>query len=490
MKLFKNSSSKSPFNAVPNAAPPSEKPRKNSGNFLRRSLLIIADFFNILTKSSYNGDNAAIASVYTPLRYGIISITAISLITLVFGAAVPIDSAAIAHGTVAVMSKRKTVQHLEGGIIKTILVADGQIVQSGQILIEMSDIAPKANRDIIEKELWQHRAAQSRLLALQQRIRELVYPPEMEKIAEIFPDMKQTMQTQHQLFAIQRDTQQGKIDSLVQRIEQSREEIKGLQAQVKSSEIQLEYIQEEIAAVEHLLNQGLATKPRMLALQRAAEELRGNRGQNLAMIARARQTITQSEIEVENQENDFDSRIAEEWREVQEKIADGEEKLRAADDVMERTIIVAPTEGIVTGLKFHTIGGVVAPGAPILEIVPQNDALILEVKIKPNDIDVVKPGLDVHIVFSAYKTRKMPVTMGKVTQISADAFTEQLGGQNVSYYSARVEVTKDSLAALDKNTPLQPGMPAEIYIKTGARSFLSYLLQPVTESMTKAFKEE
>jgi HlyD family type I secretion membrane fusion protein len=158
---------------------------------------------------------------------------------------------------------------------------------------------------------------------------------------------------------------------------------------------------------------------------------------------------------------------------------------------MERTVVLAPTEGIINGLKFHTVGGVVAPGAPILDIVPQSDLLVLEVQVKPTDIDVVKPGLESRIIFPAYKSRRMPMFMGKVTKVSADAFTEQQGMQTISYYTARVEVDGTQVKSLEHSgVNLYPGMPADVYIRTGSRSFLGYLLEPLTDSMDKAFKEE
>ncbi len=288
----------------------------------------------------------------------------------------------------------------------------------------------------------------------------------------------------------QRQAQLGKLKTLKQRVEQLREEIIGLEAQVRSAEGQLALTDEEIASVQALLQEGLATKPRLLALQRQSEELRGQHGQTLASIAKAKQAITESELQVINQENDFATSIAAELREIRTKIADYEEKLRVASDVMARTTVLAPTEGIVTGLKFHTIGGVVPPGATIMDIVPQSDMLVLDVRIQPTDIDVVKPGLEAKVVFSAYKARRMPLVMGKVTQVSPDAFIEQQGIQPVSYYTARVEVDGEQTRALGSAVTLTPGIPADVFIRTGSRSFLGYLLAPLTESMDRAFKEE
>ncbi len=448
-------------------------------------------FIKLTTHRTYQGNNPAVGSVYAPLRASVIVILSITLITLIFGVAIPMESAAIANGTVVVLSKRKTIQHLEGGIIKRILVEDGQLVKEGQPLIEISDVSSKANRSIVQQELWIQRAAETRLNALHDGKEELSFPDDMKQAVDEYPELAKTLQTQRDLFETQRDLQLGKLDSLKQRIEQSREEIVGLQAQIRSAEGQLAYMNEEILSVRELLKEGLATKPRLLALERQAEELRGIRGQNMALIAKAKQTIAGAEMDVINQVNDFATQNAEELRDVRAKISDSEEKLRAVTDVMERTIVTAPTEGIVNGLKFHTVGGVVAPGAAILDIVPQNDLLVLEVQVKPIDIDVVKPGLESRIIFPAYKSRRMPIFTGKITKVSADAFSEQQGMQTISYYTARVEVDGAQIKSLEHNgVNLYPGMPADVYIRTGARSFLAYLLEPITDSMERAFKEE
>lgn len=456
-----------------------------------KSLVDLLDFLSkAATKRHYQGVNPAIAKVYGPLRISILFMLAITLLTVVFGMVAPIDSAAIAKGNVAVMTKRKTVQHLEGGIIKSILVKEGDVVVQGQPLIEISDVAPKANRSIVEVDLWTERAAEARLLSLRQRKETLEFPQDIQAAAQSHADVAKTLQAQTELFTTQRDTQTGRLNTLEQRIAEAQAEITGLKAQVRSADAQLIYLKDETESVARLYEKGLSTKPRLLGLQRQSEELKGTRGQNMAQIAKVEQGITETKMQIINQENEFATQIAEELKEVQSKISDHKEKLNAASDVMARTIVVAPSEGIVTGLKFHTIGGVINPGAAILDIVPQNEQLVLEVKIQPTDIDVVKPGLESRVIFPAYKARRMPLFHGKVIQVSADAFTEQEGAHAVSYYTAKVEVDGKQITSLDTPINLYPGMPADVYINTGSRSFLSYLFAPVTDSMRKAFKEE
>ncbi len=457
---------------------------------VERTIRLVDAFIRIVGNRHYKGKNPAVASVYAPLRVGMIVVAAIAFVTLVFGMLVPIDSAAIAKGSVAVSSKRKTVQHLEGGVVKAILVKEGDLVKEGQPLVEISDIAPKASRDLVQNELWIARAAELRLQALKENKGDLEFPEAMLEAAKDSPELKKTLRTQADLFKTQRDAQAGKLATLKQRITKSREEMAGLSAQLESAKSQHALINEEIDSVQKLLKQGLSTKPRLLSLQRQGEGLLGSEGEYAALIAKAEQSMTEMDMEVINLENEFSNYIAEEFEKVASRINDLEKKLDAASDVMTRTVVAAPSEGRVTGLKFHTVGGVVAPGAAILDIVPQDDQLVLEVRVEPTDIDVVHTGLQSRVTFPALKSRRLPVLTGEVVQVSADAFSEQQGLHNVSYYTARVEVDSKQLDRLGAGIKLYPGMPADVFINTGSRSFVSYLFAPLTDSMNRAFKED
>lgn len=242
--------------------------------------------------------------------------------------------------------------------------------------------------------------------------------------------------------------------------------------------------------VEPLLRKGLTTRARLLALEMQTEDLKGKSAQNRAMIAKSKQAITEAAMNVANQQNDFATRIADEWQQVRTRINDLSEKVKTAKDVMERTVIAAPSAGIVTGLKVHTEGGVIGAGEPIMDIVPQDEPLVVEVHVQPSDIDVVKPGLEARLIFPAYKTGRLPLFYGTVTQVSADAFPDTQGLQKVSYYLARVEVDAEQLQHSENPVTLYPGMQAEAYIKTGSRSFFTYLFAPLTDSMNHAFTEE
>lgn len=443
-----------------------------------------------LPYGNYKGDNPAVAAVYLPYKKSIYLMIGISLVIVIFGLFVPMESAAIAKAHVVVLTNRKTVQHLEGGIVERILVKEGDIVKTGQPLIELSDIAPRASRSIFYRDLYEAQLTEARIIALKEVWEKLSFGEELSKLIASDEAIKAMADEQVKLFATQRETYLGKLEALTLRIKAANEEIGGLQAQVKSASGQLAYIEDEIGTMKRLINDGLSTKPRLLELSRNREKLRGDKGQYTAAIAKTRQNISELEVEILNLKNDFATRNSDELRETQSKISSLSEKLRAASDVVDRTTVTSPSEGIVTGLKFHTEGGVVAPGAPIMDIVPQSDELVVDARINPNDIDVVVAGLDAHIVFSAYKTRSMPRFTGKVTRVSADSFTEQQALQETAYYLAQIKVDKEQLATLANQIKLYPGMPVDVYIHTGSRSFLGYMFAPITDSLHKAFREE
>lgn len=455
-----------------------------------RKLKQTADFIITVTcNREYPGTNDALRAIYGPLRTSMIAMLLLFFVIFIIGAFAPIKSAALASGTIVVLSNNKTVQHLEGGIIRTILVSEGELVEKGQPLIELNDISPKAARNIAQIELFMARITEARLMALKQEQPSMDVDAAILEAAVENKDLQKTIDTQRDLFVTQRDMQEGKIAILKQRIEEYNEEIIGLSAQVKSAEAQLLLIQEEIEPMERLVAKRYAAKPQLLALHRHKEELEGNRGQYMANIAKTKQSIGEAELQLTTLRHEFATQIAEELGNAQATISDNEERLTSASDVVHRATIISPYEGVVTGMKYHTVGAVISPGEALMDIIPQNERLVIEAQVQPADIDVVTTGLETQIVFSAYKTRSMPRLTGEVTRVSADVLTTE-GMQPTQFYKARVEVSSEELSRLTSNVHLYPGMPVEVFIETGSRSFLGYLLAPITSSFDRAFKED
>jgi HlyD family type I secretion membrane fusion protein len=443
-----------------------------------------------MTQGQISLENSAIAAVRMPLVVGFWVMLALALVILIWGVLVPIESAAVAKGSVMLLSNKKTVQHLEGGIIKDILVKEGDMVSAGDPLIMLNDTAATANLNVLQGQLYVARASELRLIALRDQLPEIEFDDDMVEKSKSDDNLVKVMTAQVQLFDSEKSGQEAKMAVLNQRIAQSEKEIEGLKSQIEGASKQIESYGEETDTVQTLLKKGYDTKPHLFDLQRRQSELIGNRGQYDASIAKIEQNIIETKMQVINQQKEFETKNSENLRDIQAQIADLQDKLMAARDVADRSLITAPVSGIVTGLKYHTAGGVIAPGTPIMDIVPQDDLLVVEMHVKPNDISSVHAGQDARVIFTSYKMRTTPKIPGKITQVSADIFTDEHGAQPNSYYLARVEVDKKFLQHMEKHIELYPGMPADVLIRTGSRPFISYLFKPITDSMHSAFREE
>ncbi len=412
----------------------------------------------------------------------------------VFGlwsAIAPLNSAAVAGGHVILDSNRKTIQHLEGGIIKEILVKEGDKVKKGEALVRLDETAAQARLDLLSGQSIAARATEARLLAERDNREDIVFPDDLLRLEQTHHAVvEENLDSQRRLFDSRRKNVEGQIAILHQKIEQFKKEIEGLKSQKNSADEQIGFLQEEIGAVRKLLASGNASKPRLLALERNKAAIDGERGDYVARISRSQQSIAEAEISMINLRNDFLNDVVGELRETQVQIADLEERIRASADTVVRINILAPISGVITGLKVHTLGGVIAPGEPIMDIVPQDDKLIVEAKVQPRDIDVVRAGLIARVRLSAYKSRKVPPVEGTVQQISADRFQDERTGE--AYYLARIEISYDELDKLKKleEVELYPGMPADVLIVTGSRTFLSYMFTPLTDSLSHAFREQ
>jgi HlyD family type I secretion membrane fusion protein len=395
----------------------------------------------------------------------------------------PIMSAAVAPAVVKVASERKTVQHLEGGIVKEILVKEGQEVSAGQRLIRLEDTAARARHELL---LGQHDALAAQMARLEAELSErstVSFPPDLlNKRGDV--RIRQLLAGEHALFNSRRAALQSQINLLGQRNQQYDEKIIGLNAQMSAAKTKIEFIREELKAAESLLEQGMYTKPRYYALQRTAADLDGEIGRLRADIAEINERKAESDMRIINLRQEAQKEANDKLQAVRNQLNDMQERLSAAADILARTDIVAPQAGTVIGLQLHTVGGVIKDGAPILDIVPKNDPLIVEARVRTDDIDVVHKDLPAEVRFTALNWRTTPVLPGKVTRVSADRFTDPQRGE--AYYLAQIEVNPKSLAGFS----LTPGMPAEVYIITGQRTPLEYLLKPLKDQMRRGLLEE
>jgi HlyD family secretion protein/epimerase transport system membrane fusion protein len=403
---------------------------------------------------------------------------------LLWSVLVPLAKGAIAHGTISVQSQRKTIQHLEGGVIREILVQEGSIVKAGQPLMILDRTQAEASSEIVGNQLLASRAYEARLTAQRNDAAEVTFPDEVLERAKTDTKLAELIEGQRRAFESNRGTISGKRKIYEEQIEQQQKQITGLDAQNKSYATQRKYIDEEIKGVKFLLDQGLERLPRMLALQRTQSGLDGQMEANRADMERIKQAINETRLKITDLNNTYRDQATEELRQVQDKIAELRERSRAAENVLGRTTVVAPLDGIVMNLKYHTIGGTVQPYAPILDMVPTGDDLVITAQISPMEIESIEPGMDAWVTLSAFNQRRVPQMPGKVTEVSPDRFEDQRTG--AAYYQAQVRIDKDSLAKVP-NLKLFPGMPAEVKIVTGYRTAWDYFFQPVHDSFNRAF---
>lgn len=420
------------------------------------------------------------------IRFGMVIFVAVFIFFGAWSALAPLHSAAVTEGTVMLAGNRKTIQHLEGGIIEQIVAKEGERIVAGQILMVLDETTSRANLELIVGQYLAAKATESRLIAERDNLPTIPFNQEIVSKADE-PAVQTIINSQQNLFQSHQNAINSQVSILDQRIKQFNDEIQGLQAQEASSNSQLRLIQEEIDVVQKLLAKGQGTKPRLLALQRREAELVGIRGEYNAQIAKARQAITEAEFEISNIRIKFLNDVADQLKETQVSLADLGERRKAAQDKLDRTVIVAPQGGIVTDLKFYTVGGVISPGEKIMDIIPQDDKLVIEAHVALNDIDVVRPGQEAQIRLRAYKTRRVPKLHGTVEQISPDRTVNERTGQ--AFYKAKIVVNPKEIAKF-KDVELYPGMPADVLIVTGTTTFLQYLVSPITDTLDHSFREQ
>jgi HlyD family secretion protein/epimerase transport system membrane fusion protein len=399
-----------------------------------------------------------------------------------WGGLVPLASGAMAPGIIAPETSRKTVQHLEGGIITKLAVRDGDTVLVGQALVELDSVQAQTTVDILRNQQLRLFARQARLDAEIAGAATVAFPAQLVTDGVLDPAAR----SQVQIFDSRRASMQARKDVLVQRLQQLTEQINAYKAQVKSTESQLELVREEGEAKASLVKRGLISKPEAFRLQRMDADLTGRHGELVANIARARQQIGETQMQLLALDAERIDQIADESDKVRLEIAELHQKLRSAEEVLRRTVIVAPVGGKIVNMRFKTIGGIVQRGEPILEIVPGEDRLVIEARVTPIDINVVHAGLPAQVHLGTHASRTLPQIAGVVRSVSADRIVDPHTKQ--SYYLARIEIDRDEVERL-AGIELVSGMTADVLIVAKERSMLGYLVQPFRDALRRSLRE-
>jgi HlyD family secretion protein len=420
-----------------------------------------------------------------PRRIGLLVVLSFLAGFVGWGTQVPLAGGAIAPGIISPDGDRKTVQHLEGGIISKLLVRDGDVVTPGQPIVVLEGVQPKAAFDMLIAQQVTLLATRARLLAEQGALSEVEFPPEVLETTE--QRLKALIDGQQRLFSDRLATHTARKSVLRQRIEQLNEQIKGLQAQVDSANTQLELIAEELVGKEALLRKEMITKPEVLKLRRTVAEIEGRRGEYLGAIARVMQQIGETELQILTADAERTDQVTTQLEQVRIELATVTEKLNSSADILKRTVITAPLGGTVLNMRFKTEGGVLKPADPILDIVPAEDMLLIDARVSPIDIDVVHAGLTAKVQLLAYSSRSVPRVDGIVRSVSADRLIDE--GTRQPYYLARVHVDREAIRRLTPQVVLVPGMPADVLIVTGERTMAEYLFQPFLDAIWRSFRE-
>lgn len=394
--------------------------------------------------------------------------------------------AVVAPGSVSIESFKRTVQHLEGGIVETLPVSDGDHVEAGDTLMVLSDTQSRSQLEIARSQYLINRAMEARLLAEQEDRMAMEVPEDLKNTDD--PRIQQILAVQQSLFMARRQSLDSRLEALDEQIIQMREQISGLGQRIDVNQRRLASLRDEASDFRSLFEEGLGNNQRVRELERQVLQYEGQNAEFRSTMAQLRSQISEKQMEREIQQQEFVKEVGEQLRQAQSQIAEAEERMVALSDQVRRAVIRAPVSGTVVGLNVHTVGAVIRSGDPIMEIVPSNDGFVVESRVPNSDIDSIYIGQPAEIRFSAFNQRLTDIIDGEVIHVSADTFEDEATGQQ--YYRARVRVTEQGEAQMNERMTLLSGMPAEVMIRTNERTFASYIAKPISDMFARAIQED
>ena len=398
-----------------------------------------------------------------------------------------LSGAVIATGKIEVDSNRQIVQHPDGGVVDKILVREGDTVEQGDILVRLDPTLLQSDLITTEGQLFELMARKARFLAERDNAESVTFPPELVEIAATRPEVLELLDGQERLFAARIQSTEKEVEQLGMRRQQIDSQIRGIDAQKNALGSQLDLIGQELVSQQSLLDRGLAQASRVLALQREDAGLRGTVGELTASAGEAEERITEIDLEILKLDTGRREESITEIRDLQYRELELAERRRSLLGQLSRLDIASPVSGIVYGMQVFAERSVIRPADPVLYVIPQDRPLIITTQVQSTNIDQIYLGQDVVLRFSAFDSRTTPEFFGTVTQISADAFTDE--ASQGSFYRAEIQLKEDELDKLPGNLTLLPGMPVEAYLRTEDRTPIAYLVKPLADYFTKAFRE-
>jgi HlyD family secretion protein len=408
----------------------------------------------------------------------------------VWGNLAPISGAVVASGVFVATGQNKIIQHLEGGVINKIYVREGDVVEQGQLLLELDETGPRAELRRLFLRSVRLMAMDTRLQAEMREDSEVVFPDELQRVKDQ-PEVKEILESQVLTFTARRNNMNSDIQGINEGIKALDERISGSKVQLDGVYRQLKLIAEEVETKQYLLQTGLVRKPELLVLQRTEANLQGEVGRIMGDIGDAKERIAKAVEQINGVRKMAIKTAVEQMHEVRGDLVDLRERMLSAKGVLDRIRVVAPVKGVVVKLRYHTRGGVIEAGKNILEILPLQDELIIEARVRPQDIDNVKHGQLATVRLTALSQRITPMVSGEVIYLSADTLADEKKSQQVGptdIYIIRIKLNTEEASHIPGFSPT-PGMPAEVYIKTTDRTFFQYLMRPIHDSMSRAFRE-
>jgi protease secretion system membrane fusion protein len=405
---------------------------------------------------------------------------------LLWASFAPLDKGVPLSGTVAVSSNRKAIQHQTGGTVDEILVKDSDVVKAGQILIKMNEVAAKANAEISRGQMYTAQATEARLIAEREGASAIRFPEEFE-LNKSDPRIANNILLQQQLFSARRGSLKDELAAVDENIAGLKLQLAGLKESMINKKQQQQFLKEQLDGMRDLAKEGYIARNRLLDLERTYSQVNGSVSEDIGNIGRASRQIAELGLRKSQRQQDYQKEVRTQLSDVQKEAEAQQNRSRQLDFDLTNTLVKAPVDGTVVNLSVFTEGAVVQSGFKLMELVPTDDALIVEGNLPVNLIDKVHKGLKVELIFSAFNTNTTPHIPGIITQVSADRTTDERTGQ--PFYKVKAKVAPEGVKMLAK-LEIRPGMPVELFVKTGERTMMNYLLKPIFDRSHSAMTEE